>query len=583
MLRIVRKVTPLICSIALGAVSVGAMTVMAGALAGCEDEGKPEYYIKRLDDPALRPAAVKRLVQFYEDAMTRADKNRDDANVKALTDKVVPPLTKVYMTGNLDDRTRLEVIKLLSDVRDLRAKDAWVKALKDYQPNSTEEEVKVAARAIAKAGVRDPDALDAVIGVFLKLQAGSKKGADVWMDFKDSMLTISSPTWKPQLLERLNRPMEMITPADKDNEAKITAYKNEQFWQVISADILGTIRATDAIKPLYKCVINPNKADVAATAVVALVKMGKEAMPTLNSALLGNDPEILEYTKGFVKNASDVEVTPVRTAALVIGTIGRADGVKSLLVALGKAKDDITRAILARELAKLPASPDSLKAFLEVLSKMPTSVDIPPQGITAVPLLTEALGQFYDPSVIEILVKRGNDAKGSDEDKHVVRDTAMITMIKLMKKDQVEIVSKAVSDWNPKADEAKLEKGLLAQSKKVLAACGDKVECYLAKIEEPAVQEKNDEFSGIKAAYMIGILGNDASRAQMIKRLPRIKNAAVKFSVGQAIDHLAPAGDKAGAEEITKVIEANEKKGDRNVMAGDSALKQIVQRLLARL
>ena len=79
MLRNVRKITPLLRSLVLGVATVSAVSVSSAVLVGCEDENQPEYYTKRLDDPALRPQSIKRLVQFFEDAMTRADKNRDIA------------------------------------------------------------------------------------------------------------------------------------------------------------------------------------------------------------------------------------------------------------------------------------------------------------------------------------------------------------------------------------------------------------------------------------------------------------------------------------------------------------------------
>ena len=59
-----------------------------------------------------------------------------------------------------------------------------------------------------------------------------------------------------------------------------------------AAEILGNIKAADAIKPLFKTVIDPNKADIAATAIVAMVKMGKDSMNTLIDALLAKDKEI---------------------------------------------------------------------------------------------------------------------------------------------------------------------------------------------------------------------------------------------------------------------------------------------------
>ncbi len=580
MLRTVRKITPLVRALVLGTAGIVSVTAASSVILGCEDESKPEYYIKRLEDPAVRPAAVKRLVQFFEDAMTRADKNREDPNVKALLEKIVPPLAKAYVAGGLEDSTRFEILKLLADSRDVRAKEAWVKALKDFQANVSEDEAKNAARAIAKTGVRDADALDAIVQVFIKLQAGSEKGSVVWKDYMESMQELASPTWEPQLLERLNRPMEIPDKdKDKDNKDKITSYRNEQFWQVTSAEILGTIKSAKAVKPLFKCIVNPSKADVAASAVMALVKIGQPAMPMLSDALLGKDTEINEWAKGAVK--TNPEAAVIRSAALVIGTVGRADGAKPLIDALTAAKDDPTRAIIARELSKVPTSPESLKAYMDVLMKMPVSVDLP-TGEVAAAMLTETVDAFYDASVVDQLIKRGKDAKGSDDDKRTIRDSTIVALIHLMKADQVAAVEKAINEWAPKPDENKLEKEAFAKSKNTVTACGDKLECYLAKIEEPALQEQKDQVAAIKAAYMLGILGNEGTRNEMIKRLPKIKNAAIKFSVAKAIDHLTPKGDKAAADAIKKVIDDNKQKGDQNVIMGDAPLRQIMARIVAR-
>lgn len=585
MLRNVRKITPLLRSLLCGMAAVSTVAISSGVLIGCEDESKPEYFVKRLDDPAMRPQAVKRLVLFFEDAMTRADKDRTQPHVKELLDKIVPALTKTYMEGEtVDDRTKAEIIKLLADTRDERAKPAWIKALKDYKPNVTESDVRSAAKVIAETGVKDPEAMDAMIGVFIKFEAGSPKGSLIYMDFRNALVEVSSPSWKPQLLERLNRPMEKLEQSDRTNEDKVTAYRNEQFWQVTAAEILGNIKATDAIKPLFKTVVDPNKADIAATAIVAMVKMGKDSMNTLIDALLDKDADIKEFAKAKIKNEKDANISVVRSAALVIGTIGRADGVQPLTLALEKAdkNDHITRAIIAREMTKCPGTPESIKTVIGVYESMPTSAVIPP-GHVAVAVLAESMAQFYDPSVIDVLINRVDSYRGEQEDKDVLRDTALPTMIKLMRKDQIALVEGAIKKWAPKPEEAKLEKEALEKAKAVLNACGDKTECYLAKLEEAAVQEKGEQFQGIKSAYMLGILGSDKTRMEIVKRFPAIKNAAIKFTSGQALDFLAPKGDQAAADEIGKQLEANVAKGDHNVIAGDAPLRQIRFRLLSRL
>ena len=62
--------------------------------------------MKRLDDPAQRASAIKRLSEFFDDGMSKAKKNREDPAVKALLDTIVEPLTKTYTAGNLDEKTR---------------------------------------------------------------------------------------------------------------------------------------------------------------------------------------------------------------------------------------------------------------------------------------------------------------------------------------------------------------------------------------------------------------------------------------------------------------------------------------------
>ncbi|MEO8800590.1 MAG: hypothetical protein ABI551_22055, partial [Polyangiaceae bacterium] len=56
-------------------VPVVAVTLSASMLAACADENDPKTWVKRLDDPAQRAASIKRLSQFFEDAMTDAKKD----------------------------------------------------------------------------------------------------------------------------------------------------------------------------------------------------------------------------------------------------------------------------------------------------------------------------------------------------------------------------------------------------------------------------------------------------------------------------------------------------------------------------
>src|SRR6266511_2747631 len=92
-----------------------ACAATATSMVGCGDENDPKTHVKKLDDPAQRAGAVKRLAQFFEDTMTKANKNRESKEVKDLLDVIVEPMTKVYTAGNLDEKTRKELAKSLNN------------------------------------------------------------------------------------------------------------------------------------------------------------------------------------------------------------------------------------------------------------------------------------------------------------------------------------------------------------------------------------------------------------------------------------------------------------------------------------
>jgi hypothetical protein len=68
----------------------------------------------------------------------------------------------------------------------------------------------------------------------------------------------------------------------------------------------------------------------------------------------------------------------------------------------------------------------------------------------------------------------------------------------------------------------------------------------------------------------------------LIDRLGSVDNAAVRYSVSQAIDALSPKGSKDAAKKINAIITANEKTADRNKIANDAPLKQIMYRIESR-
>jgi len=575
MMRTARTIAPLLRALLFTTAGSAAVSALSFAMVGCQDESAPETWVKKLNDPIQRPAAVKRLNQFFEDAMTRANKDRNDPNVKGLLDKIIDPLTKTYLDGDLDERTRIDLIKFLADTRDPRAKAAWIKACAAFAEGkgASEDDVRWAAPAIGATKLEEGAA--ALGQAFVKLEAGTQKGSQAYKNVHDAMVQLASPAWKGLIVERLNRRIDK--PAGAGDSGKVAAYQNELFWQTTAAEIAGELRDPAAVKPLFKIVMTASKADVAGTASVALIKVGKDAVPFLVNALQGKDPEIVEYAKANSGGSPDEAKSYIRAAAIVLGAIGRPEAGGPMMQTLESADSDITRALIARELTKLPSKPELEKAFQTAFEKVSPTALMPPTGQNARAQLMEAAAHFYDPQIVPWLLKQIKDAKGGENEKDVVQLAAVVSAIKLMNKGQAADVKAAVDK-----EGTTLEKEAFRLAADVVNGCGDNVGCYLSKVQEPSAQEEKTQFIGLKAAYMLAILGSPATSMEIVKQLPKVKNAAVRFASVQAIDHLTQKEPAPVADALQKIVDENKAKDDRNMMQADAPVKEIVYRLRAR-
>jgi hypothetical protein len=81
---------------------------------------------------------------------------------------------------------------------------------------------------------------------------------------------------------------------------------------------------------------------------------------------------------------------------------------------------------------------------------------------------------------------------------------------------------------------------------------------------------------------MAAVLGGEAQRDELVKRIDSFENAAVRFVAAQAIDHLSPKGSKEAAAQLRKVIDKNAEGGDQNKIQGDAPVKQVMYRIESR-
>jgi HEAT repeat protein len=351
---------------------------------------------------------------------------------------------------------------------------------------------------------------------------------------------------------------------------KVAAYQTELFWQTTAAELLGRLADPAMVKPLFMVLLDPQKVDLSGSAADGIMKIGKGAVPFLLQALNGQDADIVARARaGAGGNAQDAKPY-VRWAATMLGGVGRDEALGPLMKALQTANSDVDRAVVARELAKLTPTPETLKAFQAAFDKVSPATLIPP-GQSARTQLIEEAAHFYDPSLVPWLLKQAKATKGD------VRMSALLSAIKLMTKVRMAEVKKAVDMVG-----TEIEKDAYRIAADVLNACGEKVDCYLAKVQDPTSQEEKTQFAGIKCGYMLALLGNPETGMEIARELPKIRNAAVRYAAVSAIDHLVRNDALPVADALQKVVDENKAKGDPSMIQADRSVKQVIYRLRAR-
>ncbi len=580
MLRSSRTIASLIHSLVLGTATTTTMVLVAASVVGCKDESQPDYWVEKLDDPAWRARAVKRLEQFFEDSVTKNGDLKSEG-VQTLIGKTVDPLTKTYVDGydTLDDKTRVSLIKLLAAYKDKRIEPAVKKAYEEFakHPATSKDDQDLKWAAIATEDLKLTTVSDPLLQAFLKLRASTMLGGVAYRDVNDAMRVAPSKAWVPSLTKLLEA--DMVAPKTSKDKDLIDPYRDQQFWQAVAAEILGRIGDPAAVDPLLKVMLDPGKGDVQSTALLALVKIGKPAADGAVKLLQGQSADLNAFAAKRIKEVTGTEAKGkpyVATAALIVGTIGRADTIGPMIAALNAESDDGNKAVIARELAKIPATAESKEAFKKAYESMPIDAEIPPQG-SALESLTESAGQFFDSSMVDWLLERAVKTKGSADDKKSLQLAITVTALKLAKPDQLQQVKTAVDKYG-----TKMERDAYTQVDALLKACGDRVPCYVTSLQKPENQDQANQFVGIKSGYMIGILGNEESRDEVVKGIDSVTNASVRFVSGVVIDHLSPKGSKDAAAKLGAVIDKNAKSPDREKSAGDSSLKTVMYRLEAR-
>ena len=533
--------------------SLLAAVALASALGvGCADENDPKTWAKRLDDPAQRVPAIKRLDQFFNDGMSSATaaNKREDEKVKKILDDSVEPLAKTYIAGGLDDKTRKDLIKLLGDMGDPRAAPAYAKAFKDFEPGKNDDDVKYAAQGttrLAQAGqATDQGLVDALWDCFAKFQPSKNtKSINLVKDLQNAVMVVKDKSYGPKAVEKLAAPVT-------DPKDPAQGMDQIQFWQNTSARLIGELKYTPGVKPLVKVLLTPSKSDLIFPVRLALTKMPKEAEPVLIAAVKGSDPELAKLAEAYPEKGYMPRI------AEPLAYISRPAGRDAILEALEKAEGDQNRTILATELTHFPSDPKTVKAYQDAYNKVPATAVIPLLGGgNGRAIMAQSSANFFDPALTEWLIKELAAApKGEAQD--AMTPFSLQAAIKLM----TTASSKTVGDAVAKIQGQATEKDMFKSASAVLDKCKQDAACYVGVLDSPVPSTPPTAKMGhVKAAWMAAIYGNEKTKADLVAKVDMVKDGSVRLAMVEAIDHLSPKGDMAASTALEKVVDADKAAG----------------------
>jgi cellobiose-specific phosphotransferase system component IIA len=580
-----RTARTVVCTLRLmsAAASVAApLSVLLGVgamLMACDDDNDPKTWVKRLDDPAQRANAIKRLTQFYEDGMTKASNDAGAPEIKSLLDTIVEPMAKTYTAGGLDEKTRIDLMKFLAETHDPRTQPAIAKALKDFEMGKTDDETRAACdsiNAMSKAGVKlDQTVIDELWNVFARFQISNAKSERLYHAVQDAVLQVKDPSYAEKAMDKLKGTVPPNPSVDIQQDQLM-------WWQLTSVRILSELKYTKAVKPLIIALLTPTKTStLGATIQFALLKMAKAAEPELIKVLNagGGDADYANVIKLWADDKSWIGVT-----AEVLAVIGRAPGRDAILAALPTADNDTARTELAQALTQMPNDPRIEPAFLDAYKKLTwDSSDTLLGQLKPRIALAQQSAKFYDPKLVTWLLK---EMKGAPD--YSAKIIQIEAESKLMTPDLQDDVAAALANLKketPADGFAKVQQMFDATSAPLLKCKAD-VGCYLAVLDEPIPSvPPTSYYRQVKATWMTVIYGSgnaNGTRAELLKRVDKVQNTGARIALCEAIDELAPQGDVAAADALDKIVAADTKSGDKALAGADNTVAQVAWRLRVR-
>lgn len=524
-------------------------------------------------DETLGGPDVERLSREYSELSTDADR-------KSFVDQYVIALTETYVRRHeqLSPATRTQLIELVAGFRDPRTEPALRAALETFVQHrpTRKADSDIGSVLGAAADLKLPGLSQPLIEAFEVFDAHTLLGGVTHEEFTRALAEVADPSWAPVLRAKLD--VEMKRPWSREQDQYVHAYRDQLFWQGSAAKVLGIIHDREAVEPLLRALLDFEKGYIGTTVLLALVRIGKPARAAAAELLLGRRPDLVDY---YEKRSAAAALDPappgaevsVEIAAAILGSSGHVDARAPMLEFL-KANPKPKLAVrVAKELAKLPPNEATKAAFKQVLSATPKTLDIWDRMPARAALLESAVG-FYDPKVVDWCLDVLKSEVGQDERTKHTRVGGLNTALHLADRTRLPRLRRFAEALKEPEFQKQLD-----QVTALVSSCRESAACYLGELKSGQLPQ----VLALKAGFMVGMYGDEASRDAMIELLDSYQDTTVWFGFAQTIDRLTPNGSLEVVKKLQPFVDAAEASGDPERTYGVAPIAQAMARIDGRL
>lgn len=512
---------------------------------GCHAaENDPEGQAGELSDPVRRENAIFNLKKVYTETLAANGGDRSSADVQAVADVIVDPLTRAYLDYPEDRINGLAILDLLYEVQDPRSMPALIEAL-NWRTEVSEDHAIRAAQTIQVMEVPAAE--------------------------------------RPQVIQALARSLERITDSrPEDNKMRVAmiralgALKDTGATEILTsiatkqdekqnflinrlaAQQLGELRDPAAIPALIKCLFlfAPNHPELRMNDVAAeaLILVGRPSLKPLLAVLAGKDATANAIAKQYIDavkarrpdlaNQMTVRQVTGGEASFALGALGFSEALEPLLqeAASSDTPRKLNAAIALVRIDVPEAQKDRVRSTLKkVYGELPKGY----AGVAMRGQLLAAIAHMYDAEMMPFIYTQVVDHKANPE----VRLIAVQNYALLANKAEAANLAAAIAKEKPSEAGGYREKFEERNPLLDLAnECDTSVDCWVSKAGSP------DANKARKGAYMLGryARGKDKAIDALVGQLGS-EDLGVRLSALMAIDQIAIEGSTGAVAKVDEL------------------------------